>query len=380
MKLRNIIVYNIILAIIVVATSQVVTHQLTGSYTFEDKPTANFQRTADKCTDKPLSTRPATTDPQLKVVSEYETACKSAFIDNLMVFTKMPISTQNAEQMADTMTAKLRQFDNFGIKPIIIIEPDSDWGLVDFHEYSTGFYDQWMRDYFARLKTNGIASDQLGIWVPFPEPQQTYWNNNADPDDFALSVNRYFGSLRDAYPKAKTAILLDSQTGETNQAPQLLAYTRLIKDGLVDYAGIQGFPWHPGDPNDKRESVTSAAAFIPASLTEEVAKSLNTNHVFINTGTFRHKKATDGGFITVTTDERQKTLESIRNEVTKLQKDKYDVLLNIFSENKLETKEGVDWSYWQPGLSGQSDHTNLLTTFINELKKDNVAISLYDAR
>lgn len=380
MKIRNLVTYNLILLAVIFFTAQIVMYQLTGSYLFQDKSRSNFELANQQCTDKPAVSRPNTADPQLKAVSEYEAACQSAFMDNLMLFTNMPISTQNAQEMADKITVRLRQFDEFSIKPIVIVEPDSEWGLVDFHEYATGFYDQWINDYFARLKANGIKEDQLGIWVPFPEPQQEFWNNNADPDDFALSVNRYFESLRKVYPGAKTAILLDSQTGESDQAPQLLAYTRLIKEGLIDYAGLQGFPWHPREEGDKRQSVTSAEVFAPAYLAEEVAKSLKTNKIFINTGTYRHKKAANGGFITITTRERNQTLGTIYTEASALRDKNYEVLVNIFAENKLDNKEGVDWSYWQAGQYEQSDHTALFTNFIKDLSKQQVSISIYDSR
>lgn len=380
MKTKNLIIYNIILFAIVLMTAQIVTYQLTGNFIFQNKPISEPELSVKECTSRPLITRGSTSDPQLKALIEYEEACQSAFVDYMMVFTNMPISTENAQAMADAMAVRLNQFDEASVKPMVIVEPDTEWGLVDFQEYTTGFYDLWINDYFARLKANGISDDQMGIWVPFPEPQQEFWNNNGDPDDFAKSINKYFKSLRTAFPLAETAILLDSQTGETDQAPQLLAYTRLIEDGLVDYAGLQGFPWHPREEGDPRSSVISADVFAPAYLAEEVAKSLGTKKIILNTGSYRHKKADNGGAITITTDEREQTLDSIYTEISLLKDAYYEVTVNIFSENKLETKEGVDWSYWQAGLYEQSDHRSLFTNFVYDLNQKDVKISIYDAR
>lgn len=380
MKTKNLIIYNIILFAIVLMTAQIVTYQLTGNFIFQNKPISEPELSVKKCTSRPLITRGGTSDPQLKALIEYEEACQSAFVDYMMVFTNMPISTENAQAMADAMAVRLKQFDEASVKPMVIVEPDTEWGLVDFQEYTTGFYDLWINDYFARLKANGISDDQMGIWIPFPEPQQEFWNNNGDPDDFAKSINKYFKSLRTAFPLAETAILLDSQTGETDQAPQLLAYTRLIEDGLVDYAGLQGFPWHPREEGDPRNKVISADVFAPAYLAEEVAKSLGTKKIILNTGSYRHKKADNGGAITITTDEREQTLDSIYTEISLLKDAYYEVTVNIFSENKLETKEGVDWSYWQAGLYEQSDHRSLFTNFVYDLNQKDVKISIYDAR
>lgn len=380
MKTKNLIIYNIILFAIVLMTAQIVTYQLTGNFIFQNKPISEPELSVKKCTSRPLITRGGTSDPQLKALIEYEKACQSAFVDYMMVFTNMPISTENAQAMADAMAVRLKQFDEASVKPMVIVEPDTEWGLVDFQEYTTGFYDLWINDYFARLKANGISDDQMGIWIPFPEPQQEFWNNNGDPDDFAKSINKYLKSLRTAFPLAETAILLDSQTGETDQAPQLLAYTRLIEDGLVDYAGLQGFPWHPREEGDPRNSVISADVFAPAYLAEEVAKSLGTKKIILNTGSYRHKKADNGGATTITTDEREQTLDSIYTEISLLKDAYYEVTVNIFSENKLETKEGVDWSYWQAGLYEQSGHRSLFTNFVYDLNQKDVKISIYDAR
>ncbi|QQS19523.1 hypothetical protein IPL85_04580 [Candidatus Saccharibacteria bacterium] len=380
MKIKNIIVYNIILAVVVFITAQVVTFQLTGSYILQNKPASAPKLASKKCTNNPIASRGSTNDPQLKALVEYENVCQSAFVDNLMVFTNMPISTEDANTMADAMAGRLKQFDKFSVKPIVIVEPDTEWGLVDFHEYANGFYDLWIKDYFVRLKKNGVTNEQMGIWIPFPEPQQEFWNNNKDPDDFANSVNRYFETLRTVFPAAQTGILLDSQTGETDQAPQLLAYTRLVKEGLVDYAGLQGFPWHPREESDTRSSVISAEVFAPAYLAEEVAKSLRINKIILNTGSYRHKKAENGGAITITTDERKQTLDSIFTEASRLKDDKYEVTVNIFAENKIETKEGVDWSYWQAGLYEQSDHKLLFTNLVYDLNQKGIKISIFDAR
>lgn len=78
--------------------------------------------------------------------------------------------------------------------------------------------------------------------------------------------------------------------------------------------------------------------------------------------------------------EREQTLDSIYTEISLLKDAYYEVTVNIFSENKLETKEGVDWSYWQAGLYEQSDHRSLFTNFVYDLNQKDVKISIYDAR
>ncbi|HMI09926.1 MAG TPA: hypothetical protein VK497_06030 [Candidatus Saccharimonadales bacterium] len=379
MKRRDLIVYSILFLVCIGITSEIVTFQLTGNHIFSTNATVAIEnKDTAVCSDDAMKERPTTSDPQLKVIAEYEKVCGSAFLDDMMIFTNMPISDPNANAAADMMTARLKDFDKQHITPIVIMEPDSDWGLVDFHEYATGYYDDWMTTYFMRLKSNGITDAMMGLWIPFPEPQQPTWNNSS-PDDFAYSVNRYFKTLRQAFPAGKTGILLDSQVGVSDKASQLLAYTRLIDNSLVDVAGLQGFPWHPPD-DDKRSEITSADEFAPAYLLEEVAKSLDTRDVLLNVGSYRHRKADNGGDIAITTSERRATLNSIVYETSLLRKQNYNVTVNVFAENKFDTKEGVDWSYWITADDESSEQTLLFTSFVHHLKENGSVIGLYDSR
>lgn len=381
MKRRDLIVYSLIFLLCIGLTSEIVSYQLTGNHLFQRQDAAiAASEDGIRCTDKQIPNRKSTTDVQLKTVSEYEQACKSAFIDDMMLFTNMPISVTNAEMYADKMAGRLREFKAQNIKPIVIVEPDSDWGFVDFQEFAAGNYDEWITAYFKELQKAGIDEDTLGLWIPFPEPQQPYWNNNGNPDDFAHAINRYFGIMRQIFPQAHTGILLDSQVSEDNQASQLLAYTRLIDNKLVDVAGLQGFPWHPTEDGDTREPIISASVFAPAYLLEEVAKSLDTQDVLLNIGSYRHRKVGNGGDIAITSATRKAVLDSIVYESKLLTKADYNITVNIFAENKFNQKEGTDWSYWDDGNYAQAQQTVLFTRFINQLTRDNVRIGIFDAR
>lgn len=380
MKVRDVLFFTLFFLAAVAFTTEVVSVQLTGK-SFFSLPQKDTEVSSEKvvCSNRPVVARSATNDPQLKAIPDYEAACGSRFFDQMMLFTNMPISDNSAIELADSMTKRLKAFSTHGITPIVIVEPDSEWGLVDFHEFATGIYDPWIKTYFKRLASNGVTLDQMGVWIPFPEPQLPTWNNNADPDDFAHSVNRYFRTLRAQYPGANTAILLDSMVGDES-ASQLVAYTRLVDESLVDIAGIQGFPWHPSDEGDTRAAVTSASEFAPAYMLEEVAKSLGTKEVLINTGSYRHRKAENGGEVAIPTAERNQILTSIVYEAHLLKNAGYDVTVNVFAENKLDTKEGINWSYWPAGKNGDSTQTVMFTHFIRQMTDKGVKISLFDSR
>lgn len=264
-----------------------------------------------------------------------------------------------------------------GLKPIVIVEPDSDWGLVDLEEYTAGYYDDWINTYFKQLRANGITDEQMGLWIPFPEPQQEFWTNST-PENFSSSVNKYLKTLRSYFPKGKTGILLDSETGESSQASQLLAYTRLVDVSLVDVAGLQGFPWDPTEEGDTRSRVTYASDFAPAALAKEVADSLDTKEVLLNIGSYRHRKGANGNDIAITTELRKASLDSILNEASELKG--YNVTISLFAENKYATSEGVDWSYWAPGDTYKSEQMALFTDFVRAAKQGQYAFYIFDSR
>jgi len=381
MKKRHLILYSFIFAMLVAITSEIVTYQLTGNHLLNAQNITNVKQPGSAaCSTKPAPSIAPSTDPQLKILPDYIQACNSGFISDVMLFTNMPVSAPDAQKLADAMSVRLKAFAAQNITPVVVVEPDSAWGLIDFKEYASGLYDDANKAFFDRLKANGITEESLGIWMPFPEPQQTFWNNNANPDDYAANINRYFTIVRAHYPHAKTAILLDSQVSGTGTASQLLAYTRLIDPTLVSIAGLQGFPWYPSESGDKRQPIVSADKFAPASLLKEVAKSLNTKDVFLNTGTFRHKLTQNGGEVALSNEQREQSLDSIVGQAKDLRHNGYNVTVNIFAENKITTKEGTDWSYWEPGNYKKSAGTALFTRFVRALTNSSVSISLYDSR
>ncbi len=378
MKLKDIITYSLLFLVSIAFTAEIVFFQLTGRHVIGNSKHFEDHQLI-RCSDTNLKLRKRTNDPQLKIISKYEDVCGSQFLSYMMLFTGMPISRVNAHSMADVMTQRLNAFDDFEISPIVIMEPDSEWGLVDFNEYSRGDYDEWIDAYFERLKMNGITDEQLGIWIPFPEPQQPFWNNNQNPDDYAISINRHFKQLKKYFPKATTGILLDSQVGSDESASQLVAYTRLIEPQLINYVGLQGFPWHPTAEGDSRSAIISASEFIPAYMLEEVANSLGKKEVIINTGTYRRRKASSGGEVAVSTQQRMNILKSVEAEVDLLESSGFNVIVNIFSEDKFELQEGVDWSYWESSDSAEDSHAALFTNFVNKLINSGAEISIYDS-
>lgn len=386
MNLKEFRVYNVIFLLAILIGVEVVRFELTGQHLYEfgesQESVSRIDSSAclEKSTQNNRSTRKPSL-PQVQAVLEYEKICGARFFSGSMYFTDMPIDEKDAVNKAQRMAATLREFKAYNLEPLVIVEPDSKFGLIDFEEFAKGFYTKWIDVYFQTLKSEGITNDMMGTWIPFPEPQQEFWNNNEDPETYAKNVNIYAKIVKRYFKASKVGVLLDSQVNPDVE-PQLLAYTRLIDNSLIDVAGVQGFPWHPIDPADTRLPVLEAAEFLPAELIQTVADSLGTKKVLVNTGTFRHRRGIYGSDITVTTRERADTLDTIVDQLNELYSRGYSINVNIFSENKLDSNEAVDWSYWGDVVGDDAvfAHRQLFSDFVGDIAAFDANMYLYDVR
>lgn len=367
--------------------ANVVVRHLTNESIFAllRKDEVSILEESDSCSDESARTgTDESSEIHVQKLAEYEAACQSKAVDSLMVFTDMPISSEEAIAKAAEMTTILREFETYGISPIVIVEPDSSWGLIDFEEFQTGFYDQWLRDYFEQLKLNGVSNSMMGLWIPFPEANQPFWNNNESRETFALNVNQFLRIQKEFFPESEGGFLLDSAVvsaagDAAPRIPSLLAYTRLIDTELVDVIGLQGFPFI-APPQSGERDITEAEAFLPQRQINEFAEQLGTKRLLINTGTFRKKitPAPEGSTINVSASTRQTILRSLSDHLENLQNDGFELTVNIFSENKLDDGEQTDWSYWESGSAESSTQTQLFINLMASLNSAGYNTAIHD--
>jgi hypothetical protein len=339
-----------------------------------------------KCSNTPENTNLYTSqDAHLKALAQYQQLCKSLPAKRLMVFTNMPKDKADAQNKAKAMAPTLKEFNKNGITPVVIVEPETEWGLVDFSEFETGFYDEWIKDYFEALKQDGINDQSIGTWVPFPEANLPYWNHqNAKPADFSIIVNKYLGILKSQFPSAKGSVLLNSATYDNEdfdwangEYVSLVQYTKNLNPKLVDSFGLQGFPWMP--PKDKSgNGVFDAKEYLNFELADEAARSIGVKEIWFNTGTFGAKYTLDENkTVYVNAEKRKDTINGIVAEAAKAKSAGYNVWLNIFAEDKSNSSEATNWSYLSQNSQDQKDGQVFLH-FISELESKNIDISLYD--
>jgi hypothetical protein len=392
MKVTNIIWYSMIFLGLSVFAFSLVFQSMTDRNLIEvpkiyEKSVTDMLVAVGKCSDRAkIEGLEQAKDPHLRKLAEYQAVCDSFVTDRMMVFTDMPKDELVARAAAKKMAETLKEFSYFGVKPLVIVEPVSEWGLIDFEEFGTGFYDEWIRAYFSTLKSEGITNEMMGAWVPFPEANLPYWNHaNATPKDFAAIVNKYLSFMKAEFPQAKGSVMLNSATYDNDdfdwangEYVSLIPYVSGIQRGLVDSFGIQGFSWAP-PAGSQRSGIFDAREYLNARLAMEAADALGTKEIWFNTGSFGSKYTLDEEkMITIEPGKRKDILNGILSEVATAQQKGYTVWINLFSEDKSRLAEATDWSYWKDYSDVANPHRSVFIDFVTKAREMNLPLSLFD--
>jgi len=326
--------------------------------------------------------------PQLQKLAEYEEACSGMVTDTTMIFTRMPSSADDATQLSHEMAGHLTEFNSYNIQPLIILEPVTNEGPVNFGEYQQGKYDSYMQTYFQNLKTQGITDVMMGTWVPFPEPNIPEWDNTTI-EAAVTNIMKTIALQKEHFPTSKASVLLnsmsyppDNSTWNGGEYKSLIPYITNIPKGLVDSFGYQGFPWSP--PQNEgvlSQANLSASNFLQSGLAIEAAKELGVTKIWLNTGSFSRSYANDPGQqVTVSSEKRGEILQSIIKEAQEIQNAGFTTAIHLFAEDKSAMSEGVDWSYWRTGQADSSPDTQNFKTFVATARESNFQFWLFDAK
>ncbi len=388
MKPRHIVLINIIFASLMLFSAGMVYQFMTG------KNPLSFASLATKHTSKVTTTNCSAQSPLnlsgatasgLRKLMGYQEACHSFATGTMMVFVGMPVSQATATQGAQQDAAMLKQFAHYGVRPLVIAEPTdyTTGNNIDFGKFAAGNFTRWVDVYFQGLKAAGVTDEQMGIWNPFPEANLPYWANN-QPQYFAPDVNIYVSTMHKYFPHTPASIMLNSATYQTTdfnwqsgEYDSLMPYIKGITKGSISYAGLEGFPWVP--PQGGSGPILNAAEFLAPSIISETADYLGTKNIWLNTGTFSQKYALDPTQLAaVSPQQRKEILTTIDQQALTLQKQGYQVSINIFAQDKSKASEETNWSYWSGNLPFNSLSTPVLTDFINELNQQKIGFWLFD--
>jgi hypothetical protein len=303
----------------------------------------------------------------------------------MMLFVQMPKSSEMIEEHVAISAVDLKEYEYFGIKPLVVFEPLIEDLEILLH-IQQGVYDDILEQYFRGLKDYGVTDDMIGTWVLFPEANTPTWHNT-DPKVYSSNVSKVSGMLRRHFPDVEVSTLLNSKsypTGDMDWSDggylSLVPYLDHLEGDTVDMVGYQGFPWLPPANDPTGEPVTDAGVYLRADLAMEAAKTVGIDHVWLNTGTFGQAYVNDPSrAIWVSTDQRKAMLESVLIQVKALLDAGLKVSVNLFAENKIDSNEGIDWSYWTAGQTSLSDSTPVFKGFVGALRELGADFTLYDA-
>ncbi len=389
MKGRHLVLINLIFIGLVSLSMGTVYQYLTGNKPLTVITNLTHQQKVavvrtTNCDDQKANTQLDVSDPGLAKLAVYQQACHSYVTGTEMVFTSMAPDIASAKAYADTDAKTLKAYAKSNVRPLVIAEPSDTAGTtLDYETFANGGYNAETAAYFAELKAQGITDSQLGIWNPFPEANLPYWNNN-QPQFFAPAVNNYIAILRQYFPTAQTSVMLNSATyaatdfnWEDGEYDSLLPYIKGVTPGLIDYAGLQGFPWLSAKGGNG--AIVNAAEYLNPALLTEMADYFKIKKVWFNTGTFATKYTLDPSQLVSMTPERRKAvLATVDTQALLLQKQGYQVAVNMFAQDKSQASEETDWSYWSDNKPFSSGATPVITDFISTLNQQKIDFWLFD--
>lgn len=321
----------------------------------------------------------SSSEQQLRKLAEYEASAGGALASGMMYFTRYPDSAQDAKNDAVDMAGTLREFANFGLTPLVILEPTNSSGVLSFSAYHDGAYDSIVDTYFQTLRNLGISDSQLGIWIYFPEANLPEWGP-VDIADFATNVTRSANIQKKYFPSSQSSIMLDAKSypaGTTSWSKG--AYTSFtpfisgIPGGLIDTFGLQGFPWLPPANRSDQAPSDNPAVYLNASLASEAAKQLGARDVWLNTGTFSSAYTNNSQqTVHLTPAQRQTMLSGVLNQALSLKADGFSTAVNVFSEDKSNTSMAIDRSY------KSAEDQAVLNNFAKQLYVNSITMWLFD--
>jgi len=318
---------------------------------------------------KPVETHKGmekSTDPGLKAIAGVEKASGYGFKEN-MLFTGMPTCPEEAQKQSAEMAERLKKYAEYGISPLVVMEPTAHNGKDNLNlatmtdaKHIDGFR-QNMNDYFSGLHNAGITDEQMGAWVPLPEPNIPEWaGGNTDPDTFRRNFTEIAQAAKSHFRGAEVSMMLDSATYQSGSwdspsydAESLMRYTSGIPDGLVDSFGYQGLPFNKQD---------DPSVFLNANTAAQVAQSLNTKKVWLNIGSFgSYTDVATGQRVANTTeaagDDRANMLMGEVQQAIALKQGGFDASVNIYAAPAPAGSADPDWAYNTPKDKELLNHT-----------------------
>jgi hypothetical protein len=325
------------------------------------------------------------TSPELRKLAQYELACGGGVAQRSSLFVPTPSTISQAQTSAQAVAAELKAYALSGVEPLVFMEPvDLDGSKLDLSLYADGGYDAALIVYFQALQSAGINSATMGMWVYLPEGNLPVWSTT-DPAIYAKVVTKMAQLQKQYFPASQVSLMLDSESYGPNVSwgngsyVSLIPYVQSIPAGLIDRFGLQGFPWAAPANQPTQGSLYNPKIYLRTDLAMQAARSLGTTQIWLNTGTFNQMYVGHAGqTVSSSPTQRAQILESVVEQAQQAQSSGFSVAIHLFAQNKGNTGEGIDWSYWQRN-PGDQPSTVAFTTFARQAAVASIPIWLYDS-
>lgn len=336
------------------------------------------------CDDFPAAT-PGLGDaanPTLRKLAQYQQACGGQLAARSSFFVPTPATVTQAQSYATDTIADLKAYVQYGITPLVFMEPDSATGVnLDLTQYRNGAYDSALDAYFADIKAAGVTDTMMGMWVMLPEGNLPEWTS-VDPATFVADVTKAAQFQKKYFPASQTSIMLSSETYPSATSwnggayVSLLPYVQGMPKGLIDSFGLEGFPWVP-PANQGGSSLSNPQVYLRTDLAAAAVRALGISNIWLNTGTFSQMYTGDSAqTVTDTPLQRQAMLNGVLTEARGLQSQGFNVSVHLFAQDKSGDSEGINWSYWQ--TPGDSSNTSVFEAFANSLDAAHIPLWIFD--
>lgn len=324
---------------------------------------------------------------EMQLVSCYQKEVGAASI--MMLETDFPATQSTAITMGKQMAASLIAWHKADVTPLVMFDPtlngSSSANMNLYAFYSGSIYYQALSTYFQAIKSSGITTDEMGLWVPFDEPNLPEWYRGiVSPSLFDRNVNSFATDIRTFYPGVKLSVMLNSQTCQTGWincqtadnsqtfSSALEPYLMSLKTTNLSSFGFEGYTW---------SSVDNASQYLNGSVAIDGASTIGVKDVWFNTGTYQIVEY-NHVISRATLSRRGQVLNQIFSQVSSAQSAGINVdFVNIFSQNVLDGDGSANYSYDYSDPTTTSDALNGLKTFIskNSALSTPVPVAVFDA-
>lgn len=330
----------------------------------------------------------------LRQLGEFEALCQSQ-VTNRVFYSVEYVSDENlATAWANTVAADLKEFAEFGIEPVVVVQNTSTAPTAPVAETTstrsaqltptTPSTQAWGKS-LDELLTAGVAPSQLKHWVLFPEPNVPGAKTGVavTPKAYSTQVMTAMDSISERFPDAEYVLVMNAMTFPTapfswgeQEYVSWTPYLEGIDSNRISALGVVAFPWLPAT-GQSGAILTEPNEYIPHWILKEATSYTGVQNIWLITGTFASLYAEDPvQQITVPAEIRKEWLGKTLEVLKHWPSNSWEPTV-VISTNDLRAEANAsasDWGYWGSDLTTNQDHKWAVLEFIVSLRQHGIPL------